>query len=617
MSAAHRRPPGLATLALAICFAVPCAASPGLPSTPETRPDARVFDVSIPAPRGRILDRTGIVLANSAAVQQLALRFPTLAGADDDPGQVVRFARARLAEAQAIPSLAASASLPDDETLRRHYRHRRWLALPISANLTPAQIGALRDAGVTTITPGLTLLTSYQRRYPRGWSAAHVIGYVRRERPLETGPMIPDEPLFENVVGVSGLEKSFDSELSGTPGRVRFVVAADGSVLAQDIVDPAIPGDDVVTAINFRLQELAENVLSRRTKRGAVAVVDAGSGDVLALASWPSFDLNAFVPSISQARFDALAEDPASPLFPRAFAGQYPPASAFKTVVALGALASDAVTTRTKFDTPVTLTIDGREFKNWNLATPEGEMAVSRALARSSNTWFYQAGLAAGPGPVLAMARQLGFGTPTGISLPGEPGGQLPELEEVAESPQAIANLSIGQGTVLATPLQMALATATIANGTRRYAPRLVLQVQDERGRVVRTFPASVAADHPFALGDGAAVREGMYSVINTPYGSAHDNQLGLAELYGKTGTAQWGEHDGHPRYLAWFIGFLENKNPQLAFSAVYEGNYGEAVEGHLHGAPIMVDILRTALVVPEDFGVALPTERRVSIGEE
>ncbi|CAN5357563.1 penicillin-binding protein 2 [soil metagenome] len=610
------RPPSRWTFLTALALAwgtatPPQIAASGIPSTPQTRPDARVFTVTVPAPRGRILDRNGQVLANSEAVQHLALRFPTIDGAEDDAEQILRYAVLKLAEAKGITGLATPVALPDRRRLLGHYHHRRWLPLPLGPPLTPEDSEAVAAAGIGPNSPGLTVHTTYLRRYPKGMSAAHVVGYVRRERPLETGPIISGEPLFEHTTGVTGLEKSFDETLAGKPGQIRLVVDGDGSLLAMDTTTPAVPGHDVVTSIESRLQTLAESILARRAKRGAMVVVDAGTGDVLALASEPAYDPNAFVPAISEREFALLTDASDAPLFPRAYAGQYPPASAFKPVVALGVLASDKVDTATLFDTPVSLMIDGREFNNWYRDRPEGEMDVSQALARSSNTWFYQAGLAAGPAPILDMARELGFGAPTGIPLPHEAPGQLPGREDLVGSPQAVANLSIGQGTVLATPLQMAVATASIADGTRRFAPRLVLQIQDVRGAVLEAFPETVASLRPFGPGDGGAVREGMFRVINAPDGSAHDNAISPADLYGKTGTAQWGERDGLARYLAWFVGFLQAESPQIAFSAIYEGGYGEEVEGHLHGAPMIADLLRTALLRPDAFGLSQPAPRR------
>ena len=321
-------------------------------------------------------------------------------------------------------------------------------------------------------------------------------------------------------------------------------------------------------------------------------MIDVVTGEVLVMASRPSFDLNSFIPGINETDFKALEDDVSQPLFGRAFQSAYPPASSYKPVVALAALNNGKVTATSEIYCPAAITIGRTVFNNWS-KTPEGSINVKRALARSCNTWFYQVGIDVGPSAFLGLSRRLGFGERTGLPLIGESPGLVPSDEWMLKNEKRrildgdTANLSIGQGSLLASPLQVAQAMAGIANGGALPKLQLIRQVQDTRGRVVQ---AAIPARKNWLGVDQKAVetvQDGMSDVVNGGGGTGQSAGLSYTTLCGKTGTAQWGPKAKNQR-LAWFAGFLPRDNPRYSFAVLYEGRPGETVSGGRMAAPMV-----------------------------
>src|SRR5205814_3028738 len=239
--------------------------------------------------------------------------------------------------------------------------------------------------------------------------------------------------------------------------------------------------------------ELAEEALAAKAKRGAMVIIDPNNGDVLALASWPTYDPNLFVPSISSEKFKALQDDPDIPLLPRAYRSSYPPGSTFKIAVGIAALESAAVSPDDRFDCVPAIQIGNVTFNNWKKGT-RGALNFVQALTESCDTWFYQVGIKTGSGPIIDWALRLGFGAKCGIPLRGEVEGRIPTDEYMKATHGRkilngdIANMSIGQGDILATPLQMAQAVAVVANGGTLYQTRLVQQVQSVDNEIVSAY---------------------------------------------------------------------------------------------------------------------------------
>ncbi len=548
-----------------------------------TRKDARTITLKIPAPRGQIVDREGEPFAQNRVAYQVALQFRQFE--NDDRDFVVNWARTRI---EFLQALVKNLTPKTDEELYDHYRHRRWLPLLISG-----QIGASEATGLESkLTSGLVLQPVYRRTYPEGDAAAHIIGYAGSVGKLPTGPINFNDPLWEESEGRSGLEKLFDAQLVGDPGMKRLLFDENGNKLLEEQIKRPRPGGTIVTTLDMKWQKLAESTLKNGCRRGAFVVIDVNTGEVLVMASRPSFDLNSFVPGINDKDFEELKNDPSQPLFGRAFQSAYPPASAFKPVVALAALNSGAVTENSTIYCPAAITIGRTEFKNWS-KTPEGSINVKRALARSCNTWFYQVGIDIGPSSFLNLSRRLGFGERSGLPLIGETPGLVPSDEWMLKNEKRrilngdTANLSIGQGSLLASPLQVAQAMAGIANGGALPKLQLIRQVQDTRGRVVQ---AALPERKTWLGVDEKAVKivqKGMSDVVSSGGGTGRSAGLSYTTLCGKTGTAQWGPKAKNQR-LAWFAGFLPEDNPRYAFAVLYEGRPGETVSGGKMAAPMV-----------------------------
>lgn len=570
----------------------PCrSVEPVLAATPRsadegsifTRKDARAISLTIPAPRGQIVDREGEPLAQNRVVYQLSLQYRQFESVDRD--YVIRWARTRMEHAATLISGLVAKS---DDELYDHYRHRRWLPLAISGMLDEHQARKIEPK----LEPGLILHSVYKRIYPENDLAAHIIGYTGITGKLPTGPINFGEPLWETSEGRAGLEKFYDRLLAGEPGMKRLLFDENGNKLLEEEVKRPQPGGTVVTTLNLQWQRLAEKVLKNGCKRGAFVVVDVITGEVLVMASRPTFDINGFIPTISEDQYKALQADPSQPLFGRAFQSGYPPASSFKPVVALTALANGKITENTLIDCPAAIRIGDHVFNNWN-KNPEGELDVKRALARSCNPWFYQVGIQVGPSAFLAMARRLGYGEKTGLPLIGETPGLVPSNEWMMQHEHRrildgdTANLAIGQGVLLASPLQVAQAMAGIANGGALPKLHLIRQVLDARGRVVE---APMPERRNWLGVDENAVRivhEGMRDVVNSGYGTGRSAALDFTLLCGKTGTAQWGPLQKKQR-LAWFAGYLPFDNPRYSFAVLYEGKPGETVSGGRMSAPMV-----------------------------
>ncbi len=564
----------------------------------ETRTEARTIIQAIPAPRGQIVDRNGRPLAQNAVGYFISLKMPYLAGADD--AKVIAYARGRMK--------FASALLGEDRTLSEgrilsHYKNRRWLPLPFSSMLNEAQKEALEDE----LGEGLELFPTYQRHYPSGASACHIVGYVGKKARLPTGPVASGEPLWPITEGREGLEVTFDEHLQGTPGSINYLFDANGVKLGEEIVRQPLPGRNVITAIDAPMQALAEKALADFTDRGAFVVMDVHTGDIYAMASRPTYDLNTWIPAISNAEFKALQEDPDLPLFPRAFRGQYPPASTFKVSVALAALESGVVDGTTLVDCPTSVEIGNELFHNW-AKLPEGELTVVTALMRSCNTWFYNVGRQTGGDTLAGMANRFGFGTRTGIPLNAEEDGFMPTDSVVRKkfghpfNGGYVAHAAIGQGSVLATPLQVAQMMAGIGNGRALPKPRLVLQVQDLNNNVMESFPAEERNPLDLTPENLALVRQGMVDVVNASAGTAKGSRNDYVTMAGKTGTGQWIQNQ-EQLYISWFAGFIPAEDPQYAFAAVCEGNPGEYITGSSKAAPMVGQFFNALYKIKEESG--------------
>ncbi len=566
----------------------PAAPEEEIVPTFETQKLARAYVLDIPAPRGQITDRTGAAFAQNKVSYNLAILFPTPLDFTDPAA--VSFAREKINKAARL--IDRDLKIPDDVILR-HYHNRGILPFEVAQNLSESECEEVRAKKPD----GMILRPIYIRSYPNGRTAGQIVGYTGKTGRNLDGIIDNHETLWPETEGREGLEQTFNEILKGRNGEYKLTFDKDGRKTSEKLITPPVPGNTVVTSLDLRLQEMAEKTLEAKAKRGAIVILDPNNGDILAMASWPTYDPNQFVPSISAEKYKALQNDPDIPLLPRAFRSAYPPGSVFKVAVGIAALESGAVGPNDEYGCPKALDIGNITMRNWK-KVDRGALNFVQALTESCDTWFYQVGMKTGAEPIIDWALRLGFGAKCGIPLRGEVEGRIPndEYMKVTHGRKIlngdIANISIGQGDVLVTPLQMAQAMATIGNGGTFYQTRLIHQVQSYDNEIVSAYQVRAKRTLDFSSVTMDEVRAGMVDAVNAGAGTAHAASLENVDVAGKTGTAQWGPKDKE-RTAAWFAGFVPARHPQYAFAAVYEGDVGVNVHGGSQAAPLIGAIFK------------------------
>jgi penicillin-binding protein 2 len=554
----------------------------------ETQKLARTYILDVPAPRGQITDRNGEPLAQNRLSYNLAINFPT--PLDFSDAQALSFAREKI---DRTASLIGRKIKISDEAILRHYHNRGIMPMEIAQNLSQLEYEQIKNDPP----PGVMVRPIYVRVYPNGKLAGQIIGYTGKTGRNPDGIVDNHETLWPETEGREGLEQTFNDMLTGKHGEYKLTFDKDGRKTSEKLITPPEPGYNVVTTLDLRLQQLAEKALEAKAKRGAIAIIDPNNGDILALASWPTYDPNLFVPSISAEQLKILQNDPDIPLLPRAYRSSYPPGSTFKIAVGIAALESHAVQPDDRYECVPAIQIGNVTFHNWKKGN-RGELNFVQALTESCDTWFYQVGIKTGAQPIIDWALQLGFGAKCGIPLRGEAEGRVPNDEYMKATHGRrllngdIANMSIGQGDTQVTPLQMAQSMGVVANGGTLYQTRLVQQVQTFDNQIVTAYQVRAKRTLDLSSETLDELHTGMTDVVNGAGGTAHQASLDNAEVAGKTGTAQWGPKNKE-RTAAWFAGFLPADQPRYSFAAVYEGDVGSKVHGGSAAAPMIADIFK------------------------
>lgn len=540
--------------------------------------------VRLPGIRGRIYDRSGRALAENRPGYAVVVYLEELR----QPGsweRTVEHVDATLDE------LAARLGLPREvsaEDIRRHIRRR--LPLPLFAWTDVSEETVARWAEQTPGLPGIDLYTEPVRAYPHGETACHLLGHVGRADIAQ----FEDQPYhyyLPEMAGRSGLERAYDEALRGRAGGRLVRVDVSGFRHGDMGVREPVAGDDLLLTLDLGVQALAERALGGQA--GAVVVIDPRNGDVLALASRPGFDPNAFVPSLPAALWESLRDDPRKPLLNRAVAGAYPPGSTFKPVVAMAALANGRARASAEFSCSGVFLLGTHPFACW-YAPGHGTIDLRQALRYSCNVYFYRLALQAGPDYVWHMAAALGLGRPSGIDLDYEVGGLVPDdawkrrTAGDAWRDGDTCNLAIGQGALTATPVQMAVVAAALANGGRVVRPRLVSATRAQGESAFRRRAAQPAADLHWDPAQLAAVREGMRDVVQAPDGTGRRARVPGVTIAGKTGTAQYGPGETN-LHRGWMIAFAPFDTPRYAAAMVIE----EAESGGGTVAPRLQVLLR------------------------
>ncbi len=566
----------------------------------ETQKQARTYLLGIPAPRGQITDRNGNPLAQNKVGYNLTVEFPTPLNFSNK--QALAFAHQQINVARGLIKREINIS---DDFILKHYRNRAVLPLEIAQNLLPFELELIKEKS----REGLGLRPVYLRFYPNGSLAAHVIGYAGKTGRTPDAPLQNNELMWPSTEGREGLEQKFNEQLSGQIGQMNIAFDPTGKKVSERISIPPEPGYNIVTTIDRDIQALAEKTLSEGASRGAIVILDPNNGDILALASWPVFNPNAFIPNISEEAFKALKDNPNIPLLPRAFRSAYPPGSVFKIFVGLAALESGAISFEDEFSCPTAFNIGNLTFHNWK-KEHAGMLTFADALTQSCNTWFYQVGLKTGGKPIIDWAFKLGLGEKTAIPVAGEVAGRIPTDEYMMQKYRRkmgkgdIANLAIGQGDILISPLQMAQAMGAIGNGGTLYQTRLVQQLQGIDNQIITAYDVRATEQLGIKPEILAEIKKAMIAVVSSGMGTAAQARVDNIVVAGKTGTAQWGPKNKE-RTAAWFAGFAPADKPKYAFAALFEGNPNDDdVHGGSNAAPLIGKVLR------ELYKVDLPPKK-------
>ncbi|MBR6021765.1 MAG: penicillin-binding protein 2 [Kiritimatiellae bacterium] len=548
--------------------------------------------VRTPGTRGRILDRRGSRLADNRMSFCLELYPEELRkpGARQRTVDAVCETLDRLAEVMDTNRTVSAAAV------RTHLNRRTPLPLVAWRDLGREQVA--RFAERSDEFPGVELRVEPVREYPRTLAAggatnglaAHLLGYVGRadDEALarEEASGEEDRPpesfhyYLPEMVGRAGLEKRLDEHLrAATGGRLEYQVDVAGfryRTLEETCREPG-RGADVTLALDAGIQRFAEEALAGR--RGAVVVVDATNGDVLAMASAPTFNPNDFIPAITRAQWQSL-QGPDRPLFNRAAMGEYPPGSTFKPVTLLAAMKSGKVRPDTVYNCPGAFELGNARFRCWQ-SWGHGAIDLAHAVRYSCNVYLFHAGLACGAEAIQEMARACGFGVRTGADLDAERPGLVPDAiwKRLARRDGwrdgDTCNMSIGQGAVLVTPLQLAMYAAALANGGTLWWPRVVLSRRDASaaGRAAVTDIPARKSPSPGPQIDKPlldTVRRGMRDVVNSSDGSGRRAKIPGFTLAAKTGTAEYGAK-GSGKKMTWMIAFGPYENPRYAAAFLIE----------------------------------------------
>jgi penicillin-binding protein 2 len=555
----------------------------------ETQKGARTYLLGIPAPRGQITDRNGAPLSQTRVSYNLGIAFPTPLTFSD--AELKRFAEQQIILARTITGRTISVG---EDVLQRHYKNRGVLPLIVAQDLKAFEVERVKEQQGTA----LVLQPVYLRWYPQGDLAGHVIGYAGRAGKMPDKVIENNDLLWPDAEGREGLEQMFDDQLKGKVGQLNLSFDASGRKASEQVVMPPTPGYNVVTTLDLNIQRMCEEALAKGCKRGAMVIIDANLGDVVALASWPPINPNWFVPTISQTDFDALRNNPDNPLIPRAYRSAYPPGSVFKVFVGIAAMQSGKIAPDDTFNCPSSLAIGNLSFRNWK-KEGAGELNFVEALTQSCNTYFYQVGLRIGARPIYETAQRLGLGQRTGIPLASETNGRIPTDDYMQKvynrrfMPGDVANLSIGQGDTLVSPIQMVQAIAAVANGGTLLQMRLVQQVQSLDNTIVTAYDPRARGFVDMDKRVLNALRKGLIDVVNSGSGTAGRASLDHVTVAGKTGTAQWGPKNNE-RTAAWFAGFAPADKPRYAFATVYEGDANDDdVHGGTSAAPMIGQVLK------------------------
>ena len=468
--------------------------------------------------------------------------------------------------------------------------------------------------------PGVSVNVNLRRQYIYERNAAHLIGYLSEISPNELKSGSYPDCRSGDLIGKFGAEKVYENFLRGKRGGRQVEVNANGLVVKVLKTVDAEPGQNVYLTIDQKLQHRTEELLDGVV--GAAVAIEPQTGQILALASSPSFDQNSFVGGITHEQWYSLISNPFKPMSNRAIQGEYPPGSTYKIVTALAGLEEGVINEQTTFNCPGYYRCGTRIYRCWKKGG-HGRVNIIKALEESCDVFFYQVGERLGVDRLAWYAKGFGLGSPTGVALDHEAHGLIPtaawKKKRIGVPWQEGETLSvaIGQGFDLVTPIQMAVLAAALANGGNRYQPIMLDSIQSAEGQILQKNEPKLIGKLPVSLANLNIVKRGLWKAVNGENGTARGSRLVDIEMSGKTGTSQvisrkedetTPEEDvpAHLRSHAWFVAYAPSAEPRIAVAVVVE--HGEHGSGT--AAPIAREMIKTYLrKAPEYTQVATRSE--------
>lgn len=545
----------------------------------------RISLVPIVPNRGLILDRNGVILANNFFVYTLEITPSKVGDLDQTIEAIAKLVEVSKADRKRFKKLQEAA--------------HNFESIPLRTHLTEEE--AARFAVNHYRFPGVEIKSRLFRHYPQGQLGAHLIGYIGRINDADV-ESISEQGQLSNYkgsdhVGKSGLEQFYESSLHGTTGFQQVEIDADGHAVRVLSSTPPVPGDNLVLSIDSKMQAIAEQAFG--THRGALVAINPNNGEVLAYVSQPSFDPNLFVDGIDPDSWKALNESLDKPLVNRPMKGVYPPGSTFKPFVALAGLEAGKRLPPFSISDPGFYTLGGsaHHYRDWKPGG-HGMVDIQRAITVSCDTFFYGLALELGIDNLSEFAGHFGFGKKSGIDLVGEQSGLMPNPAwkwkrwKQKWFPGETLIVGIGQGYMLATPLQLAEAVATLANNGVALKPHLVTNIQESKTGLNRPVPIVTFDRIPLNQSNLDLVKRGMLGVTQ-PGGTAA--AVGAGSPYAiaaKTGSAQVvgikqnekynaSAIDERHRDHALFIAYAPADAPKIAIALIVEnGGHGGSAAG-------------------------------------
>jgi len=548
----------------------------------------RIRLVRIPAPRGRIQDSQGKILVDNRPAFDVSII----------PEEVTDWQEL----SRNLGKILAISPEDIERVLSDARGQPKFLPFKVKRDISWEELASIEENKFYL--PGIVVEVEAKRSYLHGTLAAHLLGTIGEITPQQLRDKKFAGYRAGNIIGRSGIEIQFEKHFKGKDGGRQVEVTAAGREIKVLNEVGSVPGHAIQLTIDLDLQIGVEAAFGQ--KAGAVVVMDPRNGKILAMLSRPSFDPNIFAGNITSRQWKEIVMHPLHPLENRAIRGQYPPGSIFKIVTALAGLSEGEIGIRDEFYCPGYYRFGKRNYRCWKRGG-HGSISIHRAIVESCDVFFYNLGHRLGIDRLSRYARMLGLGRLTGIELPGESRGLIPDAEWKKKAlgepwyPGETISASIGQGYILVTPIQMAVLTSASANGGHLYRPIIVERVLDTKNKSVLTAVTEIKGTTDLQPKNLEIIRRALRGVVHEPRGTGSRSRLPDIEIGGKTGTAQVtklrnrvsrGQKESTPyqfRDHAWFVCFAPWKNPEVVVVVLVEhGGHGGSV-----AAPIAKQILK------------------------